>query len=83
VLNYLLVRQVGATRAALAMFLMPVFAVFGGWAFLNERLGIHAFAGLGLILAGSFLVNGRFGRAKADERLSSPPMHSVRPHDST
>jgi len=62
VLNYLLVRQVGATRAAIAMFLMPVIAVFGGWAFLGERLGIHAFAGLGLILFGSFLVNGRFGR---------------------
>ena len=65
VLNYLLVRQVGATRAAIAMFLMPVIAVFGGWAFLDERLGIHAFAGLGLILFGSFLVNGRLGRAGA------------------
>lgn len=65
VLNYLLVRQVGATRAAIAMFLMPVVAVLGGWAFLDERLGIHAFAGLALILFGSFLVNGRFGRAGA------------------
>ena len=65
VLNYLLVRQVGATRAAIAMFLMPVVAVLGGWSFLDERLGIHAFAGLALILLGSFLVNGRFGRAGA------------------
>lgn len=71
VLNYLLVRQVGATRAAIAMFLMPVIAVFGGWAFLDERLGIHAFAGLGLILCGSFLVNGRFGRTGAAS-MSAP-----------
>ena len=68
-LNYQLVRQVGATRAAIAMFLMPVLAVFGGWAFLGERLGIHAFAGLGLILAGSYLVNGRFGmRPSSDSK---------------
>ncbi len=65
VLNYLLVRQVGATRAAIAMFLMPVVAVLGGWAFLDERLGIHVLAGLALILLGSFLMNGRFGRAGA------------------
>ncbi len=73
VLNYLLVRQVGATRAAIAMFLMPVVAVLGGWAFLDERLGIHAFAGLALILFGSFLVNRHFGRGGA----ASPPAPSA------
>ena len=56
-LNYQLVRQVGATRAALAMFLMPGFAVFAGWAFLGEQLELQAFVGLALILAGSFLVS--------------------------
>jgi len=55
-LNYQLVRQVGATRAAIAMFLMPGIAVFAGWAFLGERLEIGAFVGMTLILAGSFLV---------------------------
>jgi drug/metabolite transporter (DMT)-like permease len=56
-LSYQLVRQVGATRAAVAMFLMPGFAVLAGWAVLDERLGLEAFAGMALILGGSYLVN--------------------------
>ena len=81
VLNYVLVRQVGATRAALAMFLMPVFALFGGWAVLDERLGIHAFFGLALILAGSFLVNGQFKPVKGVSATVAPPSPALRPHD--
>lgn len=57
VLNYQLVRQVGATRAAIAMFLMPGFAVLAGWAFLGERLEMEAFVGLAFILCGSYLVS--------------------------
>ncbi len=56
VLNYMLVQQVGATRAAIAMFLMPVIVVLAGWLFLDERLGLNALAGLALILSGSVLV---------------------------
>ncbi|MGD9944966.1 MAG: DMT family transporter [Burkholderiaceae bacterium] len=55
-LNYLLVQRVGATRASIAMFLMPVIAVFLGAALLGERLRPAAFVGLGLILVGSALV---------------------------
>lgn len=78
ILNYLLVQRVGATRAAIAMFLMPVLAVFGGWAFLDERLGFHAFAGLALILVGSYLVNGRLSRMKTTESVAARPPVAAR-----
>lgn len=55
-LNYLLVQRVGATRASLAMFLMPLIAVGLGAAFLDERLPANAFAGLLLIVGGSAAV---------------------------
>lgn len=55
-LNYLLVQRVGATRASLAMFLMPLIAVFLGAVLLGERLGASAFVGLVLIIAGSLLI---------------------------
>lgn len=62
-LNYLLVQRVGATRASVAMFLMPLFAVLAGTLFLGERLALAAFIGMALILAGSGLVNGRPARS--------------------
>jgi drug/metabolite transporter (DMT)-like permease len=55
-LNYLLLQRVGATRASISMFLMPFFAIAFGALFLDERLGIAAFVGLALILAGSRLI---------------------------
>ena len=51
VLNYILVRQAGATTGALVMFLMPGFAVVFGMVFAGERLPPLAFAGLGLVIA--------------------------------
>lgn len=57
-LNYLLVQRVGATRASVAMFLMPLLAVLFGAVFLGERLGTAALVGMALILCGSVLVNG-------------------------
>ena len=79
-LNYQLVRQVGATRAAIAMFLMPGFAVLAGWAFLGERLDIEAFIGMALILCGSFLVSrGGAVAARADMTISHPATRSERP----
>ncbi|HWS74873.1 MAG TPA: DMT family transporter, partial [Quisquiliibacterium sp.] len=57
-LNYLLVQRVGATRASVAMFLMPMIAVLVGSLFMGERLQATAFVGMALILAGSVLVNG-------------------------
>lgn len=49
-LNYMLVRKAGANRAALAMFLMPGFAVLFGWVFAGERLPWLSFAGLALVI---------------------------------
>jgi drug/metabolite transporter (DMT)-like permease len=51
--NYILVRQAGANRAALAMFLMPGFSVVFGMVFLAERLPALAFVGLALVIAAS------------------------------
>jgi drug/metabolite transporter (DMT)-like permease len=52
-LNYMLVRRAGANRAALAMFLMPGFAVVFGWLFQGERLPWLSFAGLALVILAS------------------------------
>ncbi|MCC6002483.1 MAG: EamA family transporter [Pararhodobacter sp.] len=52
-LNYMLVRQAGANRAALAMFLMPGFAVVFGMVFLDETLPGMAFGGLALVIVSS------------------------------
>lgn len=53
VLNYILVQRAGAMSGALAMFLMPGFAVVFGMVFADERLPPLAFAGLALVVATS------------------------------
>ncbi|MBP8308117.1 MAG: DMT family transporter [Burkholderiaceae bacterium] len=77
-LNYVLVQQVGATRASIAMFLMPLIAVLFGVVFLDERLGLHALIGMGLILIGSIVVNGLGRGAVTVQRpvagTASPPI---------
>jgi drug/metabolite transporter (DMT)-like permease len=60
-LNYLLVQRVGATRASVAMFLMPLIAVVVGSLLMGERLQASAFVGMALILGGSLIVNGLGG----------------------
>ncbi|MCB1390386.1 MAG: DMT family transporter, partial [Rhodobacteraceae bacterium] len=71
-LNYALVQQAGANRAALAMFLMPGFSVLFGLVFRGERLPLLAFVGLALVIGASTarlpvrvrrLVRGWAGRA--------------------
>lgn len=52
-LNYALVSRAGANKAALAMFLMPGFAVVFGMVFRGERLPLLAFVGLALVIAAS------------------------------
>lgn len=52
-LNYALVQQAGANKAALAMFLMPGFSVVFGMAFRAERLPLIAFVGLALVILAS------------------------------
>jgi drug/metabolite transporter (DMT)-like permease len=54
-LYYLLIAQAGATRAALSVYLAPVFSVLAGALALDETLGAGAVAGLALILTGSWL----------------------------
>ncbi|WP_417598618.1 DMT family transporter [Pararhodobacter oceanensis] len=51
--NYALVQQAGANHAALAMFLMPGFAVVFGFIFNAERLPLLTFVGLGLVIGAS------------------------------
>jgi len=52
-LNYALVQQAGANKAALAMFMMPGFSVLFGFVFRDERLPLIAFAGLALVIVAS------------------------------
>ena len=65
-LNYVLVQRVGATRASVSMFLMPMIAVLFGTVFLGERLGLNALAGMALILCGSVIVNGAAAVRRSD-----------------
>ncbi|MCP9490632.1 MAG: DMT family transporter [Solirubrobacteraceae bacterium MAG38_C4-C5] len=52
---YTLIADVGPARAALVTYLAPVFAVLYGVLLLDEPFGPGTLAGLGLILAGSWL----------------------------
>jgi len=66
----ILVADVGATRAAVVNYIVPLVAVGLGVAVLGERLGVAAIAGLLLILAGSWLsTDGRL--PSSAERLLS------------
>ena len=64
-LNYALVQQAGANRAALAMFLMPAFSVVFGMIFRDERLPLLAFGGLALVIAASTVKLPKWRRAKS------------------
>jgi drug/metabolite transporter (DMT)-like permease len=46
------VRAVGAARAGVFMYLMPVFGSILGMAFLGERFELYHAVGMGLIFAG-------------------------------
>jgi drug/metabolite transporter (DMT)-like permease len=54
-LYYQLIADLGATRAALSVYLAPVFSVITGLLYLGEKVTGSAVAGLALILAGSWL----------------------------
>lgn len=56
---YRLLMRVGATRASLAAYLVPLVAVSLGAVVLDERLAWNVLAGMVLILAGAALVNQR------------------------
>jgi drug/metabolite transporter (DMT)-like permease len=54
-LYYQLIAEAGATRAALSVYLAPIFSVLTGVLVLGEAVTASAFAGLALILTGSWL----------------------------
>ena len=55
-----LVKEVGATRTAQVTYLLPLFALALGWLVEGEPLRMDMFIGLGLILMGVVVVNGRW-----------------------
>lgn len=59
ILYFALVKQVGATRTSQVTYLLPLFAIFWGWLVLNEPLRADMLIGLGVILLGVIVVNGR------------------------
>ncbi len=66
-----LVQQVGTTFLAQVGYLIPLFAVFWGWLFLDERPAAGAWLALGLIFAG--LAASRWRRPQALPAQSSAP----------
>jgi drug/metabolite transporter (DMT)-like permease len=63
---FALIAQIGPSRASVITYLNPVVAVALGVAFLSERPGPGALAGLALVLAGSWLATGgRLRRRRA------------------
>jgi drug/metabolite transporter (DMT)-like permease len=52
---FYLVRNAGASRAAIITYINPAVATLLGIALLNEHLGVWGLTGFGLILLGSWL----------------------------
>ena len=61
VLNFRIIADLGATRASLVTYLIPIVAVAVGIVVLDEPFGWRIVAGGGLIIAGVFLVNSSGG----------------------
>ncbi len=69
---YTLISEVGAARASIVAYLAPGFAVGYGVAALGESVSVATFAGLALVLAGSYAAaGGRFSRS-GPSRSSAP-----------
>jgi drug/metabolite transporter (DMT)-like permease len=80
---YTLMARVGPARTFVVTYLAPVFAVFYGATLLDEPLGVATFAGLGLILAGSWLAaEGRIPGLSAARRPAPPPCVEAAPSGS-
>lgn len=56
--------QAGATAVSLVTFLIPISAAGLGWLVLGERLEVRQLVGLGLILAGLAVIDGRLFRRR-------------------
>jgi drug/metabolite transporter (DMT)-like permease len=81
VLYYTLIAEVGARRAAMLGYIAPAFSIAYGVVLLGESLTAGAFAGLALILAGSWLgAEGRLPWRRGPVRVSrSEPSRSSAP----
>lgn len=55
---FALIDDVGATRANLLFYFVPIVSAVGGWVLLGETLSVLAVAGFALIFAGFLLVSG-------------------------
>lgn len=75
IIYFALIKQVGATRTSQVTYLLPLFAIFWGWLFLNEPLRADMLIGLSIILLGVIVVNGKlpkFGRQPATIKSVNP-----------
>ncbi|UCG96247.1 MAG: DMT family transporter [Burkholderiales bacterium] len=63
VLYFRLIERIGAMRAANVTYLIPLFATLWGSAFLAEPVTVRLLAGGAIVLAGTALALGVFGRA--------------------
>jgi drug/metabolite transporter (DMT)-like permease len=59
ILFFWVLERIGATRAAMVTYLVPIFALIFGWLWLGEVLHLHVGAGLALVLLGIALTNRR------------------------
>jgi len=57
-LYFHLIAEIGATKAITVTFMIPVFGMFWGWLFLNEKVTLSMLLGSGTILLGTALVTG-------------------------
>jgi drug/metabolite transporter (DMT)-like permease len=57
VLYFRLIASVGPSRAVIVTYLIPVFGLLWGFAFLDERVTVAVLAGCAVILAGVMMVN--------------------------
>ncbi len=64
ILYYWLLDRVGASRTTMVTYLVPTFALFYGWFWLQEPVGWHTVLGLGLVIAGIMLANRAFYRPR-------------------
>ncbi len=62
---YFLIRRSAAARVASLFYLTPPLTALMGWTLFGETLDIVAIIGMGVSVAGVFLVNAQFGKGKA------------------
>lgn len=62
IIFYDLIAAVGSTLAVLVTYLVPLFAIFFGYIFLNETITLQTIVGGGFIVVGITLVTGIYRR---------------------